>query len=215
MTFNDCSLRRAGRPTPIVPAVLVVLVVAVAVAVGAVGASATTGPTSEARWPLSPRPEVVDGFDPPAGPYGPGHRGVDLAGRPGQPVRAALPGRVTYAGRLAGRGVVVVDHGSTRTTYEPVAAAVNVGRYVDAGEVIGALEATRGHCWPATCLHWGLLRETEYLDPLSLLGPARVRLLPLDRGPVALSPTAGPATAQARGWAWRYAARNRSALTWV
>ena len=73
-------------------------------------------------WPLDPRPAVARGFEPPASRWGAGHRGVDLAGRPGQPVRAALPGRVTFAGTLAGRGVVVVDHGSTRTTYEPVAA---------------------------------------------------------------------------------------------
>ena len=47
--------------------------------------------------------------------------------RPGQPVHTALAGTVTYAGLLAGRGVVVVDHGATRTTYEPVTAAVAVG----------------------------------------------------------------------------------------
>ena len=78
-------------------------------------------------WPLQPEPAVVAYFDPPASPYGAGHRGVDLAGSVGQEVHAALAGTVTYAGRLAGRGVVVVSHGETRTTYEPVTATVNVG----------------------------------------------------------------------------------------
>ena len=35
------------------------------------------------QWPLQPRPDVVARFDPPATTWGPGHRGADLAGRPG------------------------------------------------------------------------------------------------------------------------------------
>ena len=96
-------------------------------------------------WPLRPEPEVVEGFDPPDDPWGAGHRGVDLLGAPGQQVHAALPGRVSFAGMLAGRGVVVVDHGDTRTTYEPVAAGVAVGDAVAAG---AADRPARGHRLP-------------------------------------------------------------------
>jgi murein DD-endopeptidase MepM/ murein hydrolase activator NlpD len=103
---------------------------------------------------------------------------VDLLGRPGQQVHTAHAGTVSFAGTLAGRGVVVVDHGATRTTYEPVAAVVGVGSEVGTGAVIGTLETGTSHCFPRTCLHWGLLRGDEYLDPLSLLGEAPVRLLP-------------------------------------
>ncbi|MCR6031800.1 peptidoglycan DD-metalloendopeptidase family protein [Nocardioides sp. zg-579] len=138
-----------------------------------------TDPVGE--WPLRPEPAVVEHFDPPDGPYGAGHRGVDLLGSPGQPVRAALPGRVTWAGSLAGRGVVVVSHGATRTTYEPVGAAVPVGTAVAAGEVVGALELTGSHCFPRACLHWGWLEGETYLDPLDLVGAGPVRLLPLWR----------------------------------
>ena len=131
-------------------------------------------------WPLRPRPPVAARFDPPTSRYGAGHRGVDLAGRAGQPVRTALPGRVTYAGRLAGRGVVVVDHGTRRTTYEPVAASVHVGQRLAAGAVIGHLELFGSHCFPRACLHWGLIEGRDhYLDPLVLVGAVRVRLLPL------------------------------------
>ena len=84
-------------------------------------------------WPLDPRPEVVATFDPPDDPWGAGHRGVDLAGRVGQAVRAALPGEVVFAGRVAGKPVVTVSHGDTRTTYEPVVASVAVGARVAAG----------------------------------------------------------------------------------
>jgi murein DD-endopeptidase MepM/ murein hydrolase activator NlpD len=129
-------------------------------------------------WPLAPRPDVVSGFDPPASPYAAGHRGVDLAGSPGQDVRAAVGGRVMYAGSLAGRGVVVVSHGATRTTYEPVEPSVRVGELVDTGAVLGELQLSGSHCAPAACLHWGLLEGETYRDPLRLVGAGPVRLLP-------------------------------------
>ncbi|TDB81935.1 M23 family metallopeptidase [Actinomadura sp. KC216] len=128
------------------------------------------------RSPLGPpAPKVVRSFSPPTSPWGPGHRGVDLAGRPGQPVYAAGPGRIAYADRLAGRGVVAVDHGVLRTTYLPVRPSLGVGHRVTSGTRIGTLEDGR-HC-PAPCLHWGLLRGSLYVDPLSLI-QRRIRLLP-------------------------------------
>ncbi len=143
-------------------------------------------------WPLPPEPSVERAFDPPTDPWGAGHRGVDLLGQPGQPVRAALPGRVSWAGTLAGRGVVVVDHGPTRTTYEPVVATVSVGDLVDAGDRIGSLALAGSHCFPRACLHWGWIEGAEtYLDPLRLVGGGPVRLLPLWRdAPVEAAPRA-------------------------
>ncbi|GAB3750928.1 M23 family metallopeptidase [Microlunatus parietis] len=146
------------------------------------------GPTSaEVRpgrtgWPLSGPIEVARPFDPPTTRWGAGHRGVDLAAPAGSPVLAAAAGTVTYAQPLAGRGVLVVDHGATRTTYEPVTATVPVGTRVTAGQRIGTLQP--GHCPPRDCLHWGWLRGDTYLDPLRLGGAAaapggdgRVRLV--------------------------------------
>ena len=130
-------------------------------------------------WPLVPEPAVIAGFDPPADEWGAGHRGVDLLAAPGQVVLAALPGQVSFAGSLAGRGVVVVDHGPTRTTYEPVAATVAVGTEVAAGSQIGTLEMAGSHCFPRACLHWGWIEGETYLDPLRLVGAGPVRLLPL------------------------------------
>lgn len=146
--------------------------------------SAAAEPTEPAApvgvWPLRPDPVVVNDFDPPASRYGAGHRGVDLAATIGQSVHAALPGTVTFAGRVAGKGVVVVGHGETRTTYEPVAAAVAVGDPVAAGAVIGVVEYAGSHCRPRACLHWGWLRGETYLDPLLLVGAGPVRLVPLE-----------------------------------
>jgi murein DD-endopeptidase MepM/ murein hydrolase activator NlpD len=136
-------------------------------------------------WPLAPVPRVVDDFDPPSSPWGAGHRGVDLLGSVGQLVRSALPGTVSFAGRIAGRGVVVVthggSHGGTRTTYEPVSATLAVGTRVSGGAPVGTLELAGSHCFPRACLHWGWRRGDVYLDPLGLVGAGPVRLLPLWR----------------------------------
>lgn len=141
-------------------------------------------PRGSGAWPLSPQPRVVGGFDPPSSAYGAGHRGVDLAGAFGQVVHTALAGQVTYAGNLAGRGVVVVSHGDTRTTYEPVEAEVTRGEPVSQGAVLGRLELLGSHCLPRACLHWGLIRGETYLDPLTLVGRGQVRLVPWDGLPV-------------------------------
>jgi murein DD-endopeptidase MepM/ murein hydrolase activator NlpD len=81
---------------------------------------------------------------------------------------------------LAGRGVLVVAHpGGLRSTFEPVTATVPVGSAVARGEVVGAVTAAEGHCAPRACLHWGVLRGRQYLDPLSFVGRAPIVLLPL------------------------------------
>jgi len=166
------------------------------------GSGAAVAAEPEGVWPLRPH-EVVTGFDPPTDPWGAGHRGVDLLGRQGQPVHAALPGRVSFVGRIAGRGVVVVDHGDTRTTYEPVTAAPPAGTTVSAGEVIGRLEAVGSHCWPRVCLHWGWIRGEVYLDPLLLVGAGPVRLLPLAGLPAVTPP--GPRLGRPELWVGRAA----------
>jgi murein DD-endopeptidase MepM/ murein hydrolase activator NlpD len=114
---------------------------------------------------------------------------VDLAASPGSPVRAVAPGRVSFAGRVAGRGVVSVELSGTgepplRTTYAPVSATVKKGDEVAAGDTLGTLDPSATHC-PTSCLHWGLLRAKTYLDPLSLLPPWL-----LHRGPSRLLPVA-------------------------
>lgn len=144
--------------------------------------TADAAPDLRLSWPLAPRPEVVRPFDPPDSEYGPGHRGVDLAAAAGQPVSAAAAGRVVYAGDLAGRGVVSIEHaGGLRTTYEPLSPQVKQGERVTAGERIGTV--ARGHdgCTAEACLHWGLRRSEQYLDPLTAVasaGPLRLKPWP-------------------------------------
>ncbi|MBM7772857.1 murein DD-endopeptidase MepM/ murein hydrolase activator NlpD [Actinokineospora baliensis] len=135
--------------------------------------------TSTYASPLVPARPVARPFAAPASPYGPGHRGVDLPGAVGEPVLAAADGVVAFAGVVVDRGVVSVRHvGGLRTTYEPVEPTVTAGAVVRRGDQIGLLVAGHPGCASA-CLHWGLRRGDEYLNPLVALHRPRVRLLPV------------------------------------
>lgn len=196
--------------TALVVPLVAALVAAVALApvVGPAGPAYAATDEPAGVWPLDPEPDVARDFEPPPGPWAAGHRGVDLAGSAGQSVRAALPGTVGFVGSIAGKPVVTVLHGGRRTTYEPVVASVERGQQVAAGEVLGRLTVTDSHCFPAACLHWGLIRGTgdtqEYLDPLTLVGSGPVRLLPLwrDEPVTARLPWAPPLEAWRRPVDW-------------
>jgi murein DD-endopeptidase MepM/ murein hydrolase activator NlpD len=141
---------------------------------------AVAAPAGAFDWPLRPRPAVVRAFDKPEQNWLPGHRGVDLAGVPGQPVLAAGDGYVAFAGTVAGKPVVSIDHaGGLRTTYEPVEATTTLGRRVARGSPIGTLAPGHPGCLLPACLHWGVRRAREYLDPLGLLHLAPIRLKPV------------------------------------
>ena len=121
---------------------------------------------------------VLRPFDPPARDWLPGHRGVDLALPHGRPVRAAGDGTVFFAGTVAGTATVSIDHpDGTRTTYQPVIAAVYAGDDVTQGQVIGTL-GTDPRGWPG--LSWGARRGGAYVNPLGLLPRPLIRLKPVD-----------------------------------
>lgn len=130
--------------------------------------------------PLAGDLAVTRPFDRLPHPYAAGHRGADLQGPPHDPVLAAGNGVVVFAGMVAGRPVVSIDHaGGLRTTYEPVDPSVRAGQHLARGSPIGSLASGHAGCPVTACLHWGLRRDETYLDPLTLLRPPRVRLLPL------------------------------------
>lgn len=200
----------AGTPPPRHPlfALVVALVLLLATALGlgqgtAVGApvaalpvaapagvagsgGAGSGGAARFGWPLAPPHPVLRGFQLPSTPYGPGHRGVDLGGRVGEPVLAAGDGLVLYAGPLVDRSLVSIEHaGGLRTTYEPVSPVVKVGQTVRRGQIIGELMPGHPGCpatAPTVCLHWGAHRQAVYLNPLRLVESGHVRLLPWPTG---------------------------------
>ncbi|WP_155937631.1 MULTISPECIES: M23 family metallopeptidase [unclassified Mycobacteroides] len=135
---------------------------------------------------MRPRPAVTRNFDQPQERWNRGHRGVDLAGSADQRVFAAGPGVVVFAGSLAGRTLISIEHeGGLRTTYEPVTPLVRPGQRVEEGSAIGTLVPGHPGCPASACLHWGALRgpasAADYLDPLGLLASTPIRLKPLAR----------------------------------
>src|SRR5688572_7143603 len=148
-----------------------VLLLSVLMSLTGLSAPAPAVPGQGFGWPVDGA-RVVRRFDPPPQPWLPGHRGTDLAAAPGTTVRAAGAGMIVFAGQIAGRGVVSVAHpGGLRTTYEPVLTEEHrPGDPVAAGQRIGTLAPGHPGCPAPACLHWGLRRGPDYLDPLTLLG---------------------------------------------
>lgn len=119
------------------------------------------------QWPTGTPVPVVSSFAPPAQDWLPGRRGVTLAYPEGSPVYACAPGTVSFAGSIAGRGVVSIRHtDGARTlwsTYLPINPSVSVGDQVDKGGVIGVVEDG------SSTLHWGAKTGPKtYVNPLRL-----------------------------------------------
>jgi murein DD-endopeptidase MepM/ murein hydrolase activator NlpD len=128
---------------------------------------------------------VIRGFDPPASPFGSGHRGIDIAAPVGTPVYAAASGTVTFSGPVGGRLFVTVDHGAgLESTYSFLdSIAVRRGDVVSPGQAIA--RSGTGHAGDIVpSLHFGVKLTDAYVDPLEYLGPVEVwrfiRLAPLE-----------------------------------
>lgn len=125
-------------------------------------------------------------FDASVTRYSGGHRGVDLAAAPGDEVRASANGTVHFAGMVAGRPTLSVDHGGVRSTYTPIVALVSAGDPVLKGQVLGRV-APDDHCRSA-CLHWGLTDGIDHFNPLAELETPAIALLPMGSLPVVRAP---------------------------
>jgi len=177
--------RVALRPTA---AVLLLLVALVAPPVGGASPAGTprdrhgpgqppddslveAGDAAPWVWPTGGR-AVVRGWEQPTDEYAAGHRGIDVATVLGTTAVAVADGTVSFAGPVAGRGVVTIDHGSGLvSTLDSVDPAVTAGTTVEQGDPVGTVAV--GHC-PATapCVHLGARVDGRYVDPLPYLPAA-------------------------------------------
>lgn len=174
------GLRRSVR----LVSLLASLLVAASNAVAPTRAAAGSEPGPLWRRPV-PGPVVV-GFDPPRTEFGGGHRGVDLAASPGDPVLAAGAGVVEFAGTVAfSRHVVVLHANGWRTSYSFLASvSVREGDRVVAGTVVGTCCGGGHGVGIGGLVHFGLRAGDAYLDPTILFRPpdlaALVHLAPAD-----------------------------------
>ena len=136
-------------------------------------------------WPLRPDPAVLRAFDPPARPWLSGHRGADLAATSfGAPVTAPASGTVSFVGLVVDRPVITLDHGDgLRSSFEPVESGLVKGDHVAEGGSLG--NVLPGHCGALPCVHWGVRRGEDYVNPLAFVMDLRpsVLLPPLDPAP--------------------------------
>jgi murein DD-endopeptidase MepM/ murein hydrolase activator NlpD len=125
-----------------------------------------SGNVAPVRYVLPVDAPVVDAFRAPSHRYGPGNRGWEFATRGGEPVRAVGSGVVVFAGQVAGRGVVSIQHpdGLRSSVTGLLQVTASAGVAVSAGETLGV--AGPG-------LHLGFRRRGEYLDPALVYGLAR------------------------------------------
>ena len=129
--------------------------------------------------PPIPGATQVKNFDLPITAYAKGHRGVDYLSTFGIPVLAAAGGVITHAGVIANRWTITVAHNNLRTTYEPVKPIIKFGEFVRQGQIIGYLQQNGSHCFPESCLHFGLKEGRTYLNPITNNLKNYPRLLPL------------------------------------
>lgn len=167
--------RRALR---IVALALSVGLLAGAPAGAARGAVAAATSRAGWSWPVPAPHPIVTPYRPPAEVWSAGHRGIDIGALAGAVVIAPEAGTVHYAGIVAGRPVLSLEHADgLLSSFEPVVATVARGDHVERGQPIGVLDP--GHCQPAACLHLGARLDGGYVSPLDYLGlPPRAVLLP-------------------------------------
>ena len=132
-------------------------------------------------WMPVPGP-LVRGFDARAGPYGPGHRGIDIAAPVGELVRAPTAGMVVFAGPVAGvNWVTLMAAPGVLVTLGPLLAPVATATRVRSKAPVGRLGP--GHAaTPAApvALHLSVRVDGVYVDPLVyLVDRPRPRLVPL------------------------------------
>jgi murein DD-endopeptidase MepM/ murein hydrolase activator NlpD len=159
------------------------ILITIAVALGGLPASTASGVAAPPGWTWPVVGPVTRGFDLPDDPYGPGHRGIDIAAPVGTTIVAPADGTVAFAGPVGGHLFLTIDHGGgVSSTYSWLNQnLVRKGATVVRGQPV----ALTGWGHPGALvphLHFGVRLDGSYVDPFAYLGPislsAFVRLAP-------------------------------------
>ncbi len=125
-------------------------------------------------WPLTIRGYPTDSYGNRANPFtGTGrefHNGMDIAAATGTPIRAAMSGRVSFAGwsNSYGNYVIITHSGGYRTLYAHMSKIrTTSGAYVGAGERIGDVGST-GRSTGAH-LHFTVYKNGATINPRLVL----------------------------------------------
>ncbi|MFT8927255.1 MAG: peptidoglycan DD-metalloendopeptidase family protein [Bifidobacterium sp.] len=127
-----------------------------------------------AVWPMS-RPVITQGFVAPATQWSAGHRGIDLHAQAGDDILAPVSGVVSFRGKVALKSVVSIARGSLTFTFEPAATALPIGAAVIRGDAFASVGGESDHC-ESQCIHWGIRRGDEYIDPATRTVSTRIVL---------------------------------------
>jgi lipoprotein NlpD len=115
-------------------------------------------------WPASGR--LINGYNPGAS----GKKGIDIAGKKGQPVKAAAAGKVVYSGSgLVGYGrLIIIKHNETLLSAygHNSNLLVSEGEYVKAGQVIANMGSSGTD---RTRLYFEIRKNGKPVNPLRYL----------------------------------------------
>ena len=116
------------------------------------------------HWPSNGK--MIQGF---SAAYG-GNKGIDIAGKVGDPVRATAAGRIVYCGTgLRGYGLLIIIKHNDRYVSAYAhndKALVKEGQQVKTGQIIADMGDTSA---PRVMLHFEIRKAGKPVDPLSLL----------------------------------------------
>lgn len=141
---------------------------------GSRSAGSSAVPQGECAYRSPAEGRVVDGFRLEDGEYGPGNRGLEYETRRGGTARAVAAGRVAFAGQVAGRLVLSIEHPDGRRSSLTGLASIEVtiGELVHRSAPVGST---------GDRLHLGLRESGRYVDPAPLICAERrtARLVPV------------------------------------
>lgn len=114
---------------------------------------------------------VIDPFRPPAHIGAPGNRGLEYGRSDNQVVAAAASGYVSFAGQVAGRKAITIQHDDgVRTTYTGL-----LDMWVIEGMMVNQHSAI---ALASTGFHFGARVHDHYIDPQVLIDASETKMQP-------------------------------------